>query len=43
MFRYPAVKPDHALIRILLNAQHTDEQLSRFIDVLEQLKLKYDF
>jgi 8-amino-7-oxononanoate synthase len=43
MFRYPAVKPDHALIRIMINAHHTEEQLDKLVSVLERLKAKYEF
>ncbi|WP_196592662.1 aminotransferase class I/II-fold pyridoxal phosphate-dependent enzyme [Pectinatus sottacetonis] len=43
MFRYPAVKPDHALIRIMLNAHHTPAQIDSFIHVLERLQKKYNF
>jgi 8-amino-7-oxononanoate synthase len=43
MFRYPAVRPDHALIRIMLNAHHTEEQINRFVDVLCRLQKKYGF
>lgn len=43
MFRYPAVKPDHALIRIMLNAHHTQEHIDRLVDVLKRLQKKYDF
>jgi len=43
MFRYPAVKPDHALIRIMLNAHHTAEHIDKLISVLEHLKFKYQF
>jgi 8-amino-7-oxononanoate synthase len=43
MFRYPAVKPDNALIRIMLNAHHTQEQVDKLVSVLERLKLKYQF
>lgn len=43
MFRYPAVKPDCALIRVMLNIDHTEAQLAKFVDVLEALKEKYKF
>ncbi len=43
MFRYPAVKPDCALIRIMLNAHHTEEQVFRLVNVLEWLKIKHKF
>lgn len=43
MFRYPAVKPDHALIRIMINAHHTEEHIQKLVSVLENVKMKYQF
>lgn len=43
MFRYPAVKPGHALIRIMLNAHHTQEQVEHLLKVMGNLKKKYQF
>lgn len=43
MFRYPAVKPGHALIRIMLNAHHTEAQVNRLVEVLEDLQERYGF
>ena len=43
MFRYPAVKPDQALIRIMVNAHHTEEQIDKLVSVLERVKAKYQF
>lgn len=43
MFRYPAVKPNQALIRIMLNAHHTQKQIDHFITVLTHLKEVYEF
>jgi len=43
MFRYPAVKPGHALIRIMMNAGQTDEQLQCLIAFLEKMKDTYKF
>lgn len=43
MFRYPAVKPGNALIRIMLNAHHTQEQVDRLVELLVELKEKYKF
>ena len=43
MFRYPAVKPGHALIRIMLNAHHTAQQEQHLLQVLAQLKNNYQF
>lgn len=43
MFRYPAVKPDQALIRIMLNSHHTEEQIQGLLDAMKMLKEKYEF
>lgn len=43
MFRYPAVKPDQALIRIMINSHHTEEQLTHLLDTLKMLKDRYEF
>ena len=43
IFRYPAVKSNHALIRIMLNAHHTQEQVDHFVSVLRRLKETYQF
>ena len=43
VFRYPAVKKNRAVIRLLLNARISQEQEESFIDTLVNLKKKYDF
>ncbi|MFE0026868.1 aminotransferase class I/II-fold pyridoxal phosphate-dependent enzyme [Amycolatopsis sp. NPDC059021] len=43
IFRYPAVKKNNAVIRLLLNARLSQDQLDGFIDTLAALKKKYDF
>ncbi|HRK87131.1 MAG TPA: pyridoxal phosphate-dependent aminotransferase family protein [Alcaligenes faecalis] len=35
IFRYPAVKPNQALIRLILHRQHTDAEIERFAQCLE--------
>lgn len=37
IFRYPAVKPNHALIRLILHWLHTDAEIERFAQSLEAL------
>ena len=43
MFRYPAVKPGHALIRIMLNAHHTEAQIAHLVKVLGELQKECNF
>ena len=43
VFRYPAVKPDQALMRIMLNSHHTEEQINSLIDTLRLLKQRHNF
>ena len=43
MFRYPAVKPGNALIRIMLNAHHTEAQVQHLVEVLVGLQKEYQF
>lgn len=43
MFAYPAVKKNHAVIRLLTNNRLSDEHLDGFIDTLAELKQKYEF
>ncbi|MBU6960603.1 pyridoxal phosphate-dependent aminotransferase family protein [Pseudomonas sp. CVAP len=37
IFRYPAVKPNQALIRLILHRHHTDAEIERFAHSLENL------
>ncbi|RJQ81298.1 aminotransferase class I/II-fold pyridoxal phosphate-dependent enzyme [Amycolatopsis panacis] len=43
IFRYPAMKKNHAVIRLLLNARSSREHLDGFIETLAELKRKYGF
>lgn len=43
VFRYPAVKPDQALMRIMLNSHHTEEQINSLLDTLRLLKQRHNF
>jgi 8-amino-7-oxononanoate synthase len=43
MFRYPAVKPNQALIRLMLNNHHTEEQIHSLLVLLKELKNRYKF
>ncbi len=43
MFRYPAVKPNQALIRLMLNNHHTEEQIHSLLVLLKELKNRYEF
>jgi 7-keto-8-aminopelargonate synthetase-like enzyme len=39
-YLYPAARRGQAVLRIIINAEHTDEQLSNFIDVSTKLRDK---
>lgn len=41
MFRYPAVKSNHALLRIMLNNHHSKIQIRSFINAMQIVKKKY--
>lgn len=43
VFGYPAVRKNHAVIRLLMNNRLTDEQLDGFVETLAELKRKYGF
>lgn len=43
IFHYPAVKQNQAIIRLILHAQHTDEHIQGFLDILTRLKKDYAF
>lgn len=43
IFRYPAVKRGQALIRLMLNNQHTESDLNKFIRDIKQVQEKYKF
>jgi 8-amino-7-oxononanoate synthase len=43
MFRYPAVKKNRAVIRLLLNNRLSEDHLEGFIGTLSELKQKYGF
>lgn len=43
IFHYPAVKQNRAIIRLILHAQHTDEHIKGFLDILVRLKKDYAF
>lgn len=43
VFRYPAVKRNDAILRLILNAKHTEEHIGRFMDALASMKAKYRF
>ena len=43
VFSYPAVRRNNAVLRLLLNAGHTDDQLAAFVDTLAGLKRSCGF
>ena len=43
VLHYPIVKFNHALIRILPNLRHTEEQIDGFIENIRELKEQYHF
>ena len=43
IFHYPGVKFNEAVIRLIPNLRHTEEQRQGFIDVLKDLKARYHF
>ncbi|MBP2474478.1 7-keto-8-aminopelargonate synthetase-like enzyme [Crossiella equi] len=43
LFMFPAVKRNQAVLRLIINNDHTDEQLESFLSTLAELKAKYDF
>ncbi|WHT20493.1 aminotransferase class I/II-fold pyridoxal phosphate-dependent enzyme [Crossiella sp. CA-258035] len=43
MFMFPAVKRNQAVMRLIINNDHTDEQLEYFLSTLAELKDKYNF
>lgn len=43
VFHYPAVKQNQAVIRLILNALHTDEHIQGFLKILTELKGQYAF
>lgn len=43
VFHYPVVKFNHALIRIIPNLRHTEEQIDGFIETMQYMKRKYNF
>ena len=43
VFRYPAVKRGQALIRLMLNNRHTEEEINGFIEVLKKMRERYKF
>ncbi|MCK2243990.1 MULTISPECIES: aminotransferase class I/II-fold pyridoxal phosphate-dependent enzyme [unclassified Crossiella] len=43
MFMFPAVKRNQAVMRLIINNDHTEEQLEYFLSTLAELKAKHDF
>ncbi|QBD77196.1 aminotransferase class I/II-fold pyridoxal phosphate-dependent enzyme [Ktedonosporobacter rubrisoli] len=43
VFHYPAVKQNQAIVRIILHAHHTEEQINAFLELLAELKKLYAF
>ncbi|WKB55291.1 aminotransferase class I/II-fold pyridoxal phosphate-dependent enzyme [Eleftheria terrae] len=43
VFRYPAVRHGQAVIRLILNSRHTDDDIDRFIDTLLIARQRYEF
>jgi 8-amino-7-oxononanoate synthase len=43
IFRYPAVKENSAIIRLMLNARLSQEHVDGFVDTLAELKNRYGF
>lgn len=43
IFRYPAVKRNQAVIRLMLNNQHTESDIEKFIQDLKKVRDKYQF
>lgn len=43
VFRYPAVKPNKAVMRLILNDRHTDDDLASFLDALKRSRATYRF
>lgn len=43
VFRYPAVKRNQAVIRMMLNNQHTESDINGFITALEKVRDRYKF
>lgn len=43
VFRYPAVKPNQALMRVILNRSHSDEHIDAFIETLGRIRRTVQF
>jgi 7-keto-8-aminopelargonate synthetase-like enzyme len=43
VFSYPAVRRNHAVLRIMLNSGHTDAQIESFLETLVKLRDRYRF
>ncbi|AFY54605.1 7-keto-8-aminopelargonate synthetase-like enzyme [Rivularia sp. PCC 7116] len=43
VFRYPAIKRNQAVIRLMLNNQHTASDVNGFIIALEKMRSRYNF
>jgi 8-amino-7-oxononanoate synthase len=43
IFRYPAVERDLAVIRLILNARHTESDINGFLEALKKLRDRYSF
>ena len=43
VFRYPAVKPNQALMRVILNRSHSDAQIDTFFETLEHIRSRVNF
>lgn len=43
VFRYPAVERGKALIRLMINNKHTDEDINLFVEALKHIRSKYRF
>jgi 8-amino-7-oxononanoate synthase len=43
IFRYPAVERGKALIRLMINNKHTDEDINLFVEALKKVRERYKF
>ncbi|MEZ0093526.1 aminotransferase class I/II-fold pyridoxal phosphate-dependent enzyme [Streptacidiphilus sp. EB129] len=43
VFRYPAVKKGESVMRLMLNARHTEEQVDGFVQTLAEVRREYGF
>jgi 8-amino-7-oxononanoate synthase len=43
VFRYPAVERGKAVIRLILNNQHTESDINSFVKTLEKVRNRYGF